>query len=752
MTKKLITHITRENVLKGVNSPINKVTPEFIGQQYIDSQGNIYISYALDKDSWASTQARLDNNLKTNSKEVVGAINELNEQCKENMSQLEHKTTEFNTVADMKNYNCKKNDKVKTFGYYSVNDGGGAKYVIVENGIDDGGSCIRLNNGLYAKLVHNGVIYARQFGVKLDDENDDTNALNNFFKLCGEAKLIIDNGIAVVSDTVFVKGKWREDSATKYNNSLRKIEFINSSIRYVGIENKCCIMFYNHFATTVDGLAISRVSNNCYVDMTMVWHSEFRNFDIPNLCMNKDFSIINDKVETNSCHTNKFDRGFIYNGNLYMDSTTTYINSIHFLEVNFFSNKSDYCCILKGGWFQNTTFTRCDLSYANKSIFKIYDTADKNGSISLTNCYLDSAIPYTEDYDYKNFRIDNINNFEASRSGSSRSMVFTKDYLKNYNIGGYISSGANLPMMCMNVAINGNLEVTDTHHSSGWITNSQDVSYEFIKSSANTSGNALRCTFTNNTKPIIYFKSVPLPTTSVYTCALRVKKVSGSGVLQLALNGIYLGYDFGSIADGEDIIMVNNTRKEKEFEIGSTLNFSLSAYDNSNINNLVLDILEVILLPGDIVLLNTPLHPKAKIAPIILPNNTHLGVTYPTNTNLDTIMDNQKDGLYTVYGFNQSGTVPTTGLSVLGMKSSYDSGSFQLGFGAWSSSMYFRSTNNGAYAPWERILTDKFALSCNSNGRPTDAPIGICYFDKTLGKPIWYKGSSIWVDANGTTV
>ena len=44
-----------------------------------------------------------------------------------------------------------------------------------------------------------------------------------------------------------------------------------------------------------------------------------------------------------------------------------------------------------------------------------------------------------------------------------------------------------------------------------------------------------------------------------------------------------------------------------------------------------------------------------------------------------------------------------------------------------------------------------------SGGITTERPskalvIGQCYFDTSLGKPIWYKGSSVWVDAIGTNV
>lgn len=36
--------------------------------------------------------------------------------------------------------------------------------------------------------------------------------------------------------------------------------------------------------------------------------------------------------------------------------------------------------------------------------------------------------------------------------------------------------------------------------------------------------------------------------------------------------------------------------------------------------------------------------------------------------------------------------------------------------------------------------------------RPTNVIVGFCYFDTTLGYPIWYKGEDTWVDATGTTI
>lgn len=36
-------------------------------------------------------------------------------------------------------------------------------------------------------------------------------------------------------------------------------------------------------------------------------------------------------------------------------------------------------------------------------------------------------------------------------------------------------------------------------------------------------------------------------------------------------------------------------------------------------------------------------------------------------------------------------------------------------------------------------------------GRPAVAPMGFCFFDVTLGKPIWYNGVA-WVDAAGQVI
>lgn len=58
---------------------------------------------------------------------------------------------------------------------------------------------------------------------------------------------------------------------------------------------------------------------------------------------------------------------------------------------------------------------------------------------------------------------------------------------------------------------------------------------------------------------------------------------------------------------------------------------------------------------------------------------------------------------------------------------------------------YFHIWKNANGLPYNKT----FGVSEN---RPLDVPIGSCYYDTTLNKPIWYKGNNVWVDATGADV
>ncbi|MEG0301229.1 hypothetical protein [Cetobacterium sp.] len=85
-----------------------------------------------------------------------------------------------NTIEDLKNSKkYKVRDVVEVLGYYSAGDGADHTRIISKT---DNGSGVRLANGLYANLVHNGEVNVSWFGAKPIKEYDSTDI---FIKLLG---------------------------------------------------------------------------------------------------------------------------------------------------------------------------------------------------------------------------------------------------------------------------------------------------------------------------------------------------------------------------------------------------------------------------------------------------------------------------------------------------------------------------------------------------------------------------------------
>ncbi len=87
----------------------------------------------------------------------------------------------FNNVAEMKASNkVKTGYTIKTLGFYTAGDGGGADYVVTDNiGEEaDEASIIALQQGLYAKLLIQDYVNVKWFGAKLDGVTDDSTAVN----------------------------------------------------------------------------------------------------------------------------------------------------------------------------------------------------------------------------------------------------------------------------------------------------------------------------------------------------------------------------------------------------------------------------------------------------------------------------------------------------------------------------------------------------------------------------------------------
>lgn len=123
----------------------------------------------------------------------------------------------FNNVEEMKSSNkVKAGYTIKTLGFYEANDGGEADYVITNDiGEDEADEIciISLQKGLYAKVIldNNRTINLKWFGVKGDNETDDTEAIQKavFYcrdyvikNKCGNVILFIPSGTYKITNTV----------------------------------------------------------------------------------------------------------------------------------------------------------------------------------------------------------------------------------------------------------------------------------------------------------------------------------------------------------------------------------------------------------------------------------------------------------------------------------------------------------------------------------------------------------------------
>lgn len=102
----------------------------------------------------------------------------------------------YDTVASMKlASNLDNGDRVRTYGYYAKNDGGGAYYRVV-NSVPSG-PYETLGNMRYAELIIEDTMNVRQFGAKGDGTTDDTNSINK--AIANSKRIIVNEGVYKIS-------------------------------------------------------------------------------------------------------------------------------------------------------------------------------------------------------------------------------------------------------------------------------------------------------------------------------------------------------------------------------------------------------------------------------------------------------------------------------------------------------------------------------------------------------------------------
>jgi hypothetical protein len=143
-------------------------------------------------------------------------------------SELAAKATYYNAVADMlADITLKSGDRCVTLGYYSTNDGGGAKYKIVSTIPDRYYEII--TDGLYAELIVDGnTIKASQLGARHDTSDDQASKLLYAITYClsNDIDLIIDGDYVTTTPIKFYginskiyKGKVHQTGTITFNST-----------------------------------------------------------------------------------------------------------------------------------------------------------------------------------------------------------------------------------------------------------------------------------------------------------------------------------------------------------------------------------------------------------------------------------------------------------------------------------------------------------------------------------------------------
>lgn len=152
----------------------------------------------------------------------------------------DEKARPVNSVSEMKAIsNLVSGNIIRTVGYYSANDGGGATYIIrerLETDVEDLGVIHFINDNLVAEMIINDSVNVKQFGAKGDGVTDDTTQIQNAIDKCNilnfDNSVYLTTGLNLKSNSIIIFNntslKMKPNNLTTYGVlKINNIENIN---------------------------------------------------------------------------------------------------------------------------------------------------------------------------------------------------------------------------------------------------------------------------------------------------------------------------------------------------------------------------------------------------------------------------------------------------------------------------------------------------------------------------------------------
>lgn len=157
-----------------------------------------------------------------NEPQIMDAISNLENEY-EDLSSRPYQYT-FENVEDMKSYDgFEIGDQCETLSYRNRGDNGGNVYVISDTGIDDGGSAIALDNGMYA-VTNENLRYVEKWGADNSNTIDSTTYIQNCIDYNKGKSVEFQGGTFKVTEPIYTYYKDDEKVDILGNSSVIAVD------------------------------------------------------------------------------------------------------------------------------------------------------------------------------------------------------------------------------------------------------------------------------------------------------------------------------------------------------------------------------------------------------------------------------------------------------------------------------------------------------------------------------------------------
>lgn len=317
---------------------------------------------------------------------------------------VDEKARPVKSVAEMKAIeNLVAGNIIKTIGYYSANDGGGATYLIrerLESDVEDLGAIHFINETLVAELIiENKSVNIKQFGAKGDGLLDDTTIINYVVNTIPNTVInkIYFDGTFKISSSINV-GSGKDLIGIKEN-----LQFNNYGTKFITSENITMINCVQKTNILIKNIILEHPSTNTLdvIDITGARYIDLVNIQSYHNGESANCIVVND---TNTENTSIWS-GYININNLRALNYKIGIKSkATFIKIKncVINNTIDYAIWLLSEGIGG--IEGCDITGEGKAI-----RYDGTYSLNLENCYFEGY--------YADRFIENTNSVEVNMKG-----------------------------------------------------------------------------------------------------------------------------------------------------------------------------------------------------------------------------------------------------------------------------------------------------------------------------------------------